>query len=248
MDFLACNPIDFRFTHSRTHTVLYEPQRDGEGLLHLAATSPSPYAPDAIDLLVTRGKIPIDGADALGRTPLHALAARACVGRRGKQGPAAAVLEAMLRHGAGGCGFTCRGSWINAGLDSIRRPCSTASTQMHGTDVNAPEPCHGRTPLHLAVAAGSNLTLLRALLQHGADPSLRDRHKEMPLMLARRLWRRHFPLAHAPSAAVVGLLLAHAAGDDLVVIPIPVEEEEEEGEEHESPLRFVRGRGPMRRS
>ncbi len=118
---------------------------------------------------------------------------------------------------------------------------------MHGTDVNAPEPCHGRTPLHLAVAAGSNLTLLRALLQRRRPFPARSPQGDAANACAAAL-AAAFPAAHAPSAAVVGLLLAHAAGDDLVVIPIPVEEEEEEGEEHESPLRFVRGRGPMRRS
>lgn len=212
----------------------------------MAATSPSPHAPQAIDLLITRGKIPIDVKDALlGRTPLHALAAR----RRGQggrvvgQGPA--VLAALLRHGAGMYGLI---GGLESNAADGKTPCPELchrSNQTHKhnpppTDINAPEAKHGSTPLHLAVAAG-NLPLARVLLQHGADPTRRNRGGWTPLALAQGLRGRS-----NAAAAMVELLLAHAAGDeDEGVLLLDVMGGGEEGgqEEHENPLRFVKGPG-----
>lgn len=118
------------------------------------------------------------------------------------------------------------------------------------TDINAPENRHGRTPLHLAVAV-RNLTLARALLQHGADTTQRDGEGRTPLALARRLKRDECSDLDRASvaAAMVELLLAHAVGESdlerVVGVGARAESEEAAGAalEHENPLRFVRGPG-----
>lgn len=123
-----------------------------------------------------------------------------------------------------------------------------AALLRHGADIDAPEPFHGRPPLHLAVAS-RNLSLARGLLQHGANIARRDRGKKTPLMLARRLMREQTGTDRTAAAAMVELLLAHAAGDSLesattaagVTAAGGLEMEEGCGFEEENPLRFRRG-------
>lgn len=117
-------------------------------------------------------------------------------------------------------------------------------------DINARERRQGSTPLHLAVAA-HNLPLARALLKHGADPACHNRDGQTPLALARRLWlARHCHEPEASATAMVELLLAHAAGDELLLssdVTAGVKKEAGGGNEvqieHENPLRFVKGAG-----
>jgi hypothetical protein len=94
-----------------------------------------------------------------------------------------------------------------------------------------------------------NVHLTRALLHHGADPACLDRDDQTPLELAQRLWdmrRCHNDpktSSPAPAAAMVELLLAHAAGDEwLLLSDVPVGGKGGQ-EEYENPLRFVKGQG-----
>lgn len=97
----------------------------------------------------------------------------------------------------------------------------------------------------------NNLPLARALLLHGADPACLDRDGQTPLALARRLWgmrRCHNDpeaSASATAAAMVELLLAHAAGDEVLLSSWSGVVVRGMGgqKEYENPLRFVKGPG-----
>lgn len=54
----------------------------------------------------------------------------------------------------------------------------------HGANVNARNR-DASTPLHVAVAAGRDPTLVRLLLEHGADRTALDKRKRRPVSLAR---------------------------------------------------------------
>ncbi len=72
--------------------------------------------------------------------------------------------------------FTAQGPWPN-GLDVARVLIEA------GADVN--RPCeHGRTALHMAAAWG-HLDVVSFLLDHGADPTIRDVQGMTPVRVAR---------------------------------------------------------------
>ena len=125
-----------------------------------------------------------------GQTALHTAAAFG----------SAQLVSLLLRHGANVNAATPQGiTPLNLAISGRRRAAVRLLTRSPGVDLDAAED-DGRTALHFAAAAGSH-SIVRLLLEHGADPNTRSVFGESPL---------HHAADHG-NVGLVDVLIDHGA-------------------------------------
>lgn len=80
-------------------------------------------------------------------------------------------------------GFSDSYNFLKAVRDSKGQDIETLLSKPGTTIINTHDPSSGEGALHIVVKRGDT-TYLRYLLQHGADPNIRDKAGTTPLMLA----------------------------------------------------------------